>query len=125
MENTYASKHFFFNKKYLSYNQNLTAICSGYNLPAATQKFQCLIHMSLYRTERYIHGFGNILILHIVQVAEFKYQLAFFRQFVDGADDMLSLIPGLLSVSAHRYHPAGKTGRVYCTLPAWLLHSCS
>lgn len=32
MENTYASKHFFFYKKYLSYNQNLTAICSGYNL---------------------------------------------------------------------------------------------
>ena len=38
MENTYASKHFFFNKKYLSYNQNLTAICSGYNLPAGYAK---------------------------------------------------------------------------------------
>ena len=38
MENTYASKHFFFNKKYLSYNQNLTAICSGYTLPAGYAK---------------------------------------------------------------------------------------
>lgn len=38
MENTYASKHFFFYKKYLSYNQNLTAICSGYTLPAGYAK---------------------------------------------------------------------------------------
>ena len=66
MENTYASKHFFFNKKYLSYNQNLTAICSGYNLPA---------------------GYAKISMPYTYE--PLPYQLAFFRQFVDGADDML------------------------------------
>ena len=89
MENTYASKHFFSTKNIYLTIKTLQLFVPDITFQPATQKFQCLIHMSLYRTERYIHGFGNILILHIVQVAELKYQLAFFRQFVDGADDML------------------------------------
>lgn len=55
------------------------------SLQPFAKEFQRFIHVRLHRTQGDAHHVGNVFVLHVVQVAQLEYFLAFIGQLVDGA----------------------------------------